>query len=79
MANKKLSQEFGENFQVKSITAICNDSEFFGRVADILDPEYFDGESKQWIVTKALEFYADYRKSPTLDYFQEETTEIKSG
>jgi RecA/RadA recombinase len=78
MANEKLSNEFGTNFQIKSITAICTDLTFFDRVADILDPGFFDGESKQWIVEKALDFHHEYKDKPTLDYFKEETGKIGS-
>ena len=78
MENSKLSNEFGTNFQIKSITAICTDITFFDRVADILDPAFYDGESKQWIVEKALDFHQEYKKEPTLDYFKEETENIAS-
>lgn len=74
----KLAEEFGSEFQVKSITAICDDPKFFGRIIDILDPEYFDGESKQWIVEKAISFYNQYKEEPTLNFFHEEMKNIAS-
>lgn len=78
MAKEKLSEKFENDFQIKSITCICEDAQFFGRVVDILDPQYFNGDSKQWIVEKAIEFYTQYKKDPTLNYFREETKKIAS-
>jgi len=74
----KLSKKFGTNFQNKAISALCKDSTFFDRVADILKPEFFDGESRQWIVEKAIHFHTKYKDSPTLDYFHEEVQSISS-
>ena len=78
MAKEKLSEKFENDFQIKSITCICEDAQFFGRVVDILDPQYFNGDSKQWIVEKAIDFYTEYKDEPTLSYFREETKEITS-
>lgn len=78
MSKSKLSNEFGANFQTKAITCICTDTEFLDRVADILEINFFDGDSKQWIVQKTLEFHSQYKDHPTLDYFREETQSIAS-
>jgi len=78
MSNRKLSQEFGPNFQIKAIAALFTDKNFLDRTADILDPEFFDGESKQWIVGKALEFHSDYKDRPTAGYFREELKSVPS-
>lgn len=75
---QKLSEEFQTNFQIKAITCLIEFPTFLDRVADILDPSFFDGESKQWIVDKTLEFHREYRDTPTLDYYQEETQNIAS-
>lgn len=74
----KLSEEFQSNFQIKAITCLIEDLKFLDRVADILNPSFFDGESKQWIVDKTLEFHREYRDAPTLDFYKEETQEIAS-
>lgn len=78
MPKEKLSEKFETDFQIKSITCICIDGQFFGRVVDILDPDYFNGKSKKWIVEKAINFYTEYKKEPTLNYFREETKKISS-
>lgn len=78
MPKERLADEFQANFQVKAITSICTDTEFLDRVADIIDPQFFDGESKQWIVEKVLEFHTEYQDRPTLDYFKEESEDIGS-
>jgi replicative DNA helicase len=77
-SKNKLANNFGSEFQIKSITCICTDAEFFGQIIDILDPTFFTGESKQWIVEKAIDFYRQYKDEPTLNYFHEETKNIGS-
>lgn len=78
MKKQKLSNEFDTNFQIKAITAICTDADFLDRTADILDPEFFDGDSKQWIIKRALEFHSEYQDRPTPTYFRKELKNVAS-
>lgn len=75
---EKLSEKYGARFQIKAISSILSDKKFLERIIDILDPEYFDGRGKQWIVSKILDFYEEYREIPKLEYFQSEIQSVAS-
>jgi hypothetical protein len=61
---------YGYNFQVKTIACLLTDKGFTQQVADILQPEFFESEANQWIVTVALKYFIEYGSSPTLDVFK---------
>jgi len=78
MNEKKLSKQFDTNFQIKAITALCTDADFLDRTADILNPEFFDGNSKQWIIERTLDFHGQYQDRPTPTYFRKELKNVAS-
>lgn len=78
MSQEKLSEKYGTRFQIKAIASILSDKAFLERIIDILEPEYFDGKGKQWIVEKILKFYGEYKEVPELEYFQSEIQSVAS-
>ncbi|MEK9767567.1 MAG: DnaB-like helicase C-terminal domain-containing protein [Betaproteobacteria bacterium] len=70
--------QFGPEFQTKVIAAMMEDSRFLGQVMDVLNPNYFESDAAKWIVNKSVEFYQEYRNSPTLEYFRAEFEELKN-
>lgn len=73
---ESLSEKFDRGFQTRAVAALTKDAEFCDRIADILEPDYFDGEALTWIAKKTLEFQAEFRDSPTLVFFQNEVKQI---
>lgn len=61
---------YGYNFQVKTIACLLTDKGFAQQVADILQPEFFESEANQWIVSVTLKYFIEYGSSPTLDVFK---------
>jgi len=78
MSEQKLSEKYGTRFQIKAIGAILSDKAFLERIIDILEPQYFDGKGKQWIVGRVLRFYEEYKEVPELEYFQTEIQSVPS-
>lgn len=60
-------QRFGNTFQNKVIIALLRDRVFLQQVSDVLEPKYFSSDSHQWIARTVLEYFRDYKNTPTLD------------
>jgi replicative DNA helicase len=72
----KTLDKFGTQFQRKSIATLLNDKTFLHQMRDILKPKFYDRKSLRWICERVLDYWDEYRKPPTLDYFK---TQVKQG
>ena len=70
-------QKFGSAFQSKAIRAMLDDRDFLERIHDIVLVEYWESEGHQWIVEETLDYFAKYRKAPTLDVFKISLGDVK--
>jgi len=43
-------ERFGGEFQAKILSLLIRDHSFVRQIFDILDPEYFESDSRKWIV-----------------------------
>ena len=51
MSEKNISlNQFGFSFQMKTITLLLTDVNFFQQIYDILEDDYFENEANEWIV-----------------------------
>jgi len=69
-------QEFGHNFQIKSIVCLMTKPNFIEQVIDILDEKAYDNEGMKWIVKHCKEYFVEYKKTITLDVFKVKTNEV---
>jgi len=63
-------KKFGPSFQSKTLAALLSDKEFLEQILDIINKDYYESPANQWIVTEILNYYAMYKKIPTLDVFK---------
>ena len=71
-------QEFGHNFQIKSVVCLMTKPNFIEQIIDILDESHYDNDSLKWIVKKCKSYFNDYKKPITLDVFKVEVGEIEN-
>ena len=71
-------EQYGHNFQVKVLSTLVKDREFIQQVADIVSPDFFDNEANKWIVGKTLEYFNEFRTTPTMEVFKVEVEKIKN-
>ena len=64
--SNKLS-DYGHAFQLKLIASLFIDKPFLQQVAEILNPKYFESESNQFVVENVLQYFREYKDTPTLD------------
>ena len=58
---------YGYAFQIKVITSLLVDKSFLQQISDILIPSYFEADANNWIVDTILEYFKEYKSSPTLE------------
>jgi len=76
--------EYGHSFQIKIISNLLkpinnsgnNNADFLFQIIDILSPDFFESDANKWIVSKIIEYYHKYLKTPTIDYFKVEMLSV---
>lgn len=71
--------EYGNTFQLKIIANLLKptnksgeNNDFIAQVFDILTPDFFESDANQFVISKIMDYYKLYSKSPTPDYFKVE-------
>lgn len=62
--------KFGPAFQVKVLTNLINSAPFLQQSLDVLNPKFFDTDAGRWIVGTTIDYYQEYRTTPTLEVFK---------
>ena len=71
-------ERFGGEFQAKILSLLIRDHSFVRQIFDILDPEYFESDSRKWIVQTIVEHFKKYQKLPTAAVFMHEVDKVQS-
>ena len=58
---------YGYAFQIKVITALLVDKSFLQQISDIMLSSYFESDANSWIIDTILEYFGEYKSSPTLE------------
>ena len=53
--------KYGSSFQTKVVTNLISDSAFLQTIYDLIQPEQFDTESKQWLVREIKAYFYEYK------------------
>lgn len=61
---------YGYPFQTKLIACLLSDTAFTGQVYDLIELDYFESESIQWLIEKLFVYFREYKRPPTLDYYK---------
>ena len=58
---------YGFSFQIKLLASLFNNKIFLQQISDILDSNYFESDSNKWIATTVIDYFNEYKSSPTLE------------
>ena len=75
MSESTLTQ-FGHVFQAKIITSLLVEQKFLQTICDILKSSYFDSDANKWLVGTIVEYFLEYKTSPTLDVMKVKIDEM---
>lgn len=75
--------EYGNTFQLKIIANLLKptnkvgaNDDFISQVFDIISPDFFESDANQFIISKIMDYYKQYSKSPTPDFFKVEMSSL---
>jgi hypothetical protein len=68
--------DFGNTFQIKSVSCLMSDSGFIAQIYDILDEKHYDSDSLKWIIKECKLYYDEYKAPITLDVFKVKVQDI---
>ena len=69
--------KYGQSYQSKVVASLLVDVKFLEQVNEITKPDFFESEANKWIVSEILEYFNDYRTSPTMEVFKIKVGEIE--
>ena len=70
--------QFGPAFQSKVIASLILNGTFLGQSTDVLNPNFFESQASKWIVNKIIQYYSEYKKNPSMDYFRVEMNDLET-
>ena len=76
MENDKLTR-FGNSFQSKIISSLLVKKTFLQTISDILKEEYFDSDANKWLVKNILNYFYEFKTSPTLEVLKVKITDVE--
>ena len=62
--------KYGQSYQSKVVASLLVDVKFLEQVNEITKPDFFESEANKWIVSEILEYFNEYRTSPTMEVFK---------
>jgi len=77
MQNIDTLAKFGQSFQTKVLSSLVIDVRLLDTLSEIIHPKFFEAESNKWIAEEIINYYNDYKKSPTLDVFKVEVSKLE--
>jgi hypothetical protein len=63
-------KKFGTDFQQKCLSALVSDKSFIERISDIIDHNFFETDSLQWVCRECMLYFLEYKTTPTLTVFK---------
>ena len=76
MENEKLTR-FGSSFQSKVISSLITKKTFLQTISDILQQEYFDSDANKWLVKNIIDYFYEFKTSPTLEVLKVKINDVE--
>jgi len=76
MENEKLTS-FGNSFQSKVISSLITKKTFIQTISDILQQEYFDSDANKWLVKNIIDYFYEFKASPTLEVLKIKINDVE--
>jgi replicative DNA helicase len=68
--------KYGSIFQSKVLASLLSSVQFFQQSLDVINPKFFESDAGQWIVTRAIDYFNQYKALPTLEVFKLELDKL---
>jgi replicative DNA helicase len=77
MQNIDTLSKYGQSFQTKVLSSLIADVSVLDTLTEIIHPKFFEAESNKWIAEEIIDYYNEFKKSPTLDVFKVEVSKLE--
>jgi len=68
--------KYGPTFQAKVLANLVSSTDFLQQSLDVLNPKFFESDAGQWIVEQTIDYYTEYKTTPTLEVFKIELDKV---
>jgi replicative DNA helicase len=75
-SSKDTLSRYGQSFQTKVISALLTDVKLIDTLYEIIHTKFFESEANKWIVEHILDYYEEYKSTPTIDVFKVEISKL---
>lgn len=69
-------EKYGQSFQTKVISSLLTDVRILDNLHEIIHQKFFESDTNKWIVSEIVEYYNEFRRTPTVDVFKVKVSEI---
>ena len=79
MQNTDTLSKYGQSFQTKVLSCLIVDVRLLDTLREVIHPKFFESESNKWIVEEIMEYYDEFKRTPTLEVFKVEISKIEES
>jgi replicative DNA helicase len=72
-------EKYGHGFQTKVLRVLLTDVKLVDSLYEIINKKFFESEANKWIVENILEYYDEYKTTPSIDVFKSEISKIDNA
>ena len=76
MQNIDTLSKYGQSFQTKVLSSLITDVRMLDTLSEIIHPKFFESEANKWIADEIVNYYDEFKKSPTIDVFKVEVSKL---
>jgi hypothetical protein len=62
--------KYGQSYQSKVVASLITDVKFLEQVNEITKPAFFESQANQWIINSLLDYFNEFRATPTMEVFK---------
>jgi replicative DNA helicase len=77
MQNTDTLSKYGQSFQTKVLSCLIADVRLLDTLREVIHPKFFESEANKWIVEEIMEYYDDFKRTPSLDVFKVEISKME--
>jgi replicative DNA helicase len=79
MQNTDTLSKYGQSFQTKVLSCLIADVRLLDTLREVIHPKFFESEANKWIVEEIMEYYDDFKRTPSLDVFKVEISKMEDA
>jgi replicative DNA helicase len=79
MQNTDTLSKYGQSFQTKVLSCLIADVRLLDTLREVIHPKFFESEANKWIVEEIMEYYDDFKRTPSLDVFKVEISKMEDS